>query len=248
MLTKIREFLQKMLTRLVRWLDPKLDKYRTHRQSKAIQSREKPENATSVAKNPASGLGAAKNASRATSVSSPVSVTAASFTPTEAELSRFAPRSTEELIDMIQRTPKSVLNKQARARIAAVMSFDDREVLDVMEPRRKMLMVSTSEMLGPLTLDKLYKSGFTCFPVIDAHEKVVGVLHTEALNALEIRQTERAEKYMDKTIYYLHANDSLKFAVEEIERTGAGYFLVLDKNERMVGFFTIKGLLEYFIQ
>ena len=110
-----------------------------------------------------------------------------------------------------------------------------------------MIFVNSKEILGPLVLDKLYKSGFTNFPVVDNHDKVLGIIHTEALNALEIKNTDRASKYIDHNVNYLHASDSLQFAVEEIERTNSYYFLVLDEQESLVGFFTTQMLLDYLL-
>ena len=153
----------------------------------------------------------------------------------------------EEFIDVLQRTPKSILSPKDRSRIAAVMSFENHEVKDLMIPKKEMVFVNVKDILGPLVLDKLYKSGYTNFPVIDNDEKVKGVIHTEALNALEIKKTDRAEKYMDKNVNYLHETDSLNFAIEEIERTNSYYFLVLDKNDSLAGFFTIQMLLDYLL-
>ena len=81
----------------------------------------------------------------------------------------------------------------------------------------------------------------------DERENVVGLIHTEALNALEIKKTDLAESYMDKSVNYLHVNDTLKFAVEEIERTNSYYFLVRDEKQSIVGCFTIQMLLDYLI-
>ena len=116
-----------------------------------------------------------------------------------------------------------------------------------MVPKSKMIFVSSGEMLGPLVLDKLYRSGWTNFPVVDAKERVKGVINTEALNALEVRKMEKAEKYVDKKVLYLHERDLLTFAVEEIERTNGYYFLVLDERGGLVGFFTVQMLLDYLI-
>lgn len=160
---------------------------------------------------------------------------------------KFTPRSLEELIGVFQRTPKNILSLEERKRIAAVMSFRDRRVSDLMVPKDKMVFVNEKDFLGPLMLDKLYKSGFTDFPVVGVKGKVKGVIHTEALNALEIKKTDRAEKYLDKKVFSLHENDKLEFAVEEIERTGSLYFIVLDKNEELAGFFTIRQLLDYLV-
>lgn len=161
---------------------------------------------------------------------------------------KYTPASLEEFIDVLRRTPKSILSNRDRARIAAIMNFDERRVLELMIPKQKMVFVNAKDVLGPLVLDKLYKSGFTNFPVVDNYDKVKGIIHTEALNALEIKKTDRAEKYMDKDINYLHENDDLNFAISEIERTNAYYFLVLDKDDKLAGFFTIQQLLDYLIK
>lgn len=161
---------------------------------------------------------------------------------------KYTPRTLEDFIGVIQRTPKDVLNATGRKRIAAVMSFDDKTVKDLMIPKAEMVLVEESEMLGPLKLDKLYKSGLTDFPVVDSKERVVGVLHTEALNALEIRKTDAASKYMDKSIHYLRSGDTLKFVVEEIEQTNSYFFLVLDEKDELAGFFTVKMLIDYLIK
>ena len=76
---------------------------------------------------------------------------------------------------------------------------------------------------------------------------MIGVLHTEALNALEIKKTDTAAKYADAAVQYLKVSDTLNFAVEEIERTNSYYFLVTDDGGKMVGFFTMKQLLDYLL-
>lgn len=160
---------------------------------------------------------------------------------------KYTPESLEDFIGVIQRTPKSILSSKDRERIAAVMSFNDRTVGDLMALKNKIVFVKRKEVLGPLVLDKLYKSGFTNFPVVNERDDVVGIIHTEALNALEIKKTDLAEHYMDKNVNYLHINDSLKRAVEEIERTNSYYFLVKDEKEELVGCFTIQMLMDYLI-
>ena len=169
------------------------------------------------------------------------------YRPKKVPAPKYAPDSLEEFIGVLQRTPKTILSDKDRSRIANIMSFDDRKVADLMTPKKELVFVNGKEILGPLVLDKLYKSGFTNFPVTDNYDKVIGIIHTEALNALEIKKTNRAEKYMDKSIHYLHSTDSLKYAIEEIERTNSYYFLVKDQNDNTVGCFTIQTLLDYLL-
>ena len=161
---------------------------------------------------------------------------------------KYTPTSLEDFIGVVQRTPKSILSSKDRDRIASIMSFDERKVSDLMTNKEKMIFVSDKEFLGPLMLDKLFRSGFTNFPVTDSKGKVKGIIHTEAFNALEIKNTDRVDKYIDKNVNYLHANDSLQFAIDEIKRTNGYYFLVLDENEDLAGFFTTEMLLDYLTQ
>lgn len=178
----------------VKWLDPKLDKYRVHKKAKP-----------------------------------------------------YTPETLEEFIKVLQRTPRTVLSDSDRARIAAVMSFDERRINDLMIPRSSMVFVKANETMGPLVLDKLYKSGFKNFPVVDSKEKVIGVIHTEALNDLTFREAKQAEKYADKNVKYLSSGMPLKDVVEEIERTQGYYYLIRDDDGGTVGFFTIDMLLNYLI-
>lgn len=160
---------------------------------------------------------------------------------------KYTPKTLEEFIDVVKRTPRSILDSTDRARISAIMSFDNRKVSELMIPKKDIVFVNRKEILGPLVLDRLYKSGFTNFPVIDNQDKVIGIIHTEALNTLEIKKTDRAEKYVDKNVNCLHSTDSLAFVVSEIERTNSYYFLVLDEHDSLAGFFTIQMLLDYLL-
>ncbi len=158
-----------------------------------------------------------------------------------------APKTLREFVEMINRTPKTVLSSKDRARIASIMSFDEKKVKDIMILKKNMIFVNEKDFLGPLMLDKLYKSGFTIFPVVDSKNHIKGIIRTEALNALEIKKTDRAEKYLDPDVRRLRPNDSLETLVEEINTTGATFFLVENNDSELVGFVTINLLLNYFM-
>jgi len=158
-----------------------------------------------------------------------------------------APTSMKEFIDMLRRTPKSVLSDQDRAKISAVMSFDSKNVANLMTPKQDLIFVRKDEFLGPLMLDKLYKSGSTYFPVVDHKNHVEGIIHTESLNSLEIKTLGRASKYLDKQVYYLHELDSLNFAIEEFARTGSPFFLVLDQTDALAGSLSVAAILRYLV-
>ena len=81
------------------------------------------------------------------------------YRPKKPPAKKYTPASLEEFIGVLQRTPKSILSSKERERIAAVMSFNDRKVGDLMALKNKIVFVKRKEILGPLVLDRLYKSG-----------------------------------------------------------------------------------------
>lgn len=180
--------------KFVRWLDPKLEKYREHK-----------------------------------------------------PIPPYMPDTLADFIELLKRTPKNVLNKTDRAKIAAVMTFAERTVKDLMVGKDEMVFVGSEDVMGPLTVDKLYQSGYTHFPVLNKKERIVGILHTEAFNSLEIKETDKAEKYMSRSVLYLHESDSLDFMISEAHRTGGVFFLVQDDHNDLSGFVTVDHLLNYLL-
>lgn len=160
---------------------------------------------------------------------------------------KYAPKDFEEFMDVLKRTPRSVLSDADRARLAAVMGIEGRRVSDVMVPKSQMVFVNEKDFLGPLTLDKLYKSGFVYFPVVNNENHVLGVIHTESLNALEIKKTDRAEKYMSTDVGYLNIDDTLEYAISEMIRTERLYFLVLNPNGELAGFLNLELVFNYLL-
>ena len=160
----------------------------------------------------------------------------------------YVAESVEDLIGVLKRCPKEVLTGKQRALIAASMSFGDRTVGEIMMPRSEITFVYEHDFLGPLMLDKLYQSGSSHFPVLssDGHQ-IVGLIHTDQLNSLEIKETDRAAKYIDKTVYYLRSDYTLEQAMAAFLRTNCFFFLVVDKNGQAVGLLTYQMLIAYLL-
>jgi CBS domain containing-hemolysin-like protein len=150
----------------------------------------------------------------------------------------YAPQTKKDLIDILARTPKSVLNTEEREIIASAMTFSEKLVSYVMLPKSKMTFVHENDFLGPLTLSKLYESGFEHFPVIGASGRITGLLHTKELNSLEVKETDRALKYLDENVYYIRNDHTLEMALAAFLRTNCHFFIVIDQAEKPVGLIT----------
>lgn len=154
------------------------------------------------------------------------------------EKPKYYPRTRNELFDLLKRTPKDVLSDEERTVIASAMTFPERPVKSVMLPKEKITFVHENDFLGPLMLDKLFKSGFLHFPVIGASGRITGLIHTKDLNDLKVKDTDRAKEYLDENVYYIRADHTLQMALAAFLRTNCHFFMVIDRAEHPVGLVT----------
>ena len=150
----------------------------------------------------------------------------------------YTPKTQKELVELLSRTPNSVLSTKERSIISAAMSFGNKPVESIMLPKSDMTFVHENDFLGPLMLDQLYKSGFEHFPVLGASGRITGLLHTKELNSLHIKETDRAIKYLDEDVYYIRSDHTLEMALAAFLRTNCHFFIVIDPAENHVGLIT----------
>ena len=158
-----------------------------------------------------------------------------------------APKTKEELLDLLKRSPDSVLDSSERLKIASAMTFKTKKVEEIMLEKPAITFVRETDFMGPLTLDKLYRSGFKHFPVLDSKGDLVGVLHTSSLNSLKIKETDRAFKYLDPNIFYVRSDYSLEKALAAFLRTNSYFFMVINKRNEIVGLLTIEMLVRFLL-
>lgn len=156
-----------------------------------------------------------------------------------------APSTREELFALIRETPITVLSGEERKAMSAILSLPEVQVAEIMTRGSKIVFVNKDEVLGPLVLDKLYRSGFTFFPVIDGREHIIGTLHTALLNSLDVKETKSAREVMEPRVYYLRGDYNLEQALKAFLRTGSQIMLVVDQYEKLLGMLTFAQLMDY---
>ena len=164
---------------------------------------------------------------------------------TESEVPEiYLPETTEDLVWVLKKLPEDVLKKEDFEKIIMAMTFSEKKVRDIMLPRDSITFVHVNDFMGPLTLDKLYQSGFSHFPVLNTKGGIAGIIHTSSLNSLEIKETDRASSYLDENVYYMRDNYSLSEALAAFLRTNSYFFMVVDSNTKIVGLLTLKMLIK----
>ncbi len=156
-----------------------------------------------------------------------------------------APATREELLTLLREAPMTVFTASERKAISAVLSLPDVKVSELMTPGAKIVFVDKDETLGPLVLDKLYRSGFTHFPVVQGNKQIIGTLQTDLLNSLDIKQTSTAQEVMDPRVYYIRADYTLEQALKAFLRTNSYLMIVVDRYEKLVGMLTFAQTMDF---
>ena len=151
--------------------------------------------------------------------------------------------SREELLHMVNQAG-AILTPDEQMLMIHSMNFHERAVSEVMTPRSVIDSLEKSEMLGPLVLDDLHKTGHSRFPVIDKDiDHVVGVLHIQDIVMLHSK-TMTAEKAMEPRVYYIHEDQTLQEALSAFIQTHHHLFVVINQYRETVGLLSLEDVME----
>lgn len=154
-------------------------------------------------------------------------------------------RSREELFHVLE-TTEGILTEDEKLLVQHGLSFAERRVRDHMTPLESVSTVAKGELLGPLVLDDLHKTGHSRFPVTDGSlDQLVGMLHVRDLLTLDSgRGTATAETAMEPRVYYIHQDQSLDQALAAFLRSRHHLFVVVDDEGHTVGLISLEDVTE----
>lgn len=152
------------------------------------------------------------------------------------EHKNYTPQSEKDLVEIIRRTPTEALSIRDRNLISGAMSFKSRKASLIMMPKDDITFLNEKDNLGPLALDKLYKTGDTVFPVLNRNEKVCGLLRTDKLDLLHIGKTEPVAKLMETGVAFARYDYTLEQLLAVFLRNRTDYVLIIDDKEKLLGY------------
>lgn len=152
--------------------------------------------------------------------------------------------SREELEHLVAKSG-SILSHDEKQLIIHSLSFDTRQVSEIMTPRSVIDSIKKAELLGPLALDDLHKTGHSRFPVTDGDiDHVIGVLHIQNLLTLDKKRSVTAATAMDPHVYYIREDHSLTHALAGFLRTHHHLFIVVNEFRETVGIISLEDVIE----
>lgn len=123
--------------------------------------------------------------------------------------------SLDELLFLIDNSPSAVDDSQRRL-IQSALKFDDITVEEVMTPFEEVMSLAANDLIGPLVLDDLHRTGYDYFPVLNQAEEVIGVLNLSDLVSLDNKTSKTAQELCDENVTELSVGDSLMGALRRL--------------------------------
>jgi CBS domain containing-hemolysin-like protein len=155
--------------------------------------------------------------------------------------------SREELQHIISET-RGVITADEKLLLLNSLQFGSRLVSEIMTPKGMIDSIEKTEMLGPLVLSDLHKTGHSRFPVIDQDiDHVVGMLYVQDLLSLDIKRSVTAEKAMESHVFYIRQDQTLQHALAAFLRTHHLLFVVVNEYRETVGLLSLEDTIEALI-
>lgn len=149
--------------------------------------------------------------------------------------------SLDELLFLMENSPAAVDDSQRRL-IKSVLKFDDVTVGKIMTPFDEVMSLSASDLIGPLVLDDLHRTGYEYFPVLNEAEDVVGMLNLADLVLLDNKDSRTAQELCDNQVIMLRHDDSLMGALQQL-LTEQALVAVVEKDDRPVGMLRLSSII-----
>lgn len=164
-------------------------------------------------------------------------------TPTNKE----ARLTSKDELEFLVENAHHVLSRNEQVLIISSLTFQTKLVRDIMTPKSVVETIKDTEILGPLVLDDLHKTGHSRFPVIGRDiDHVVGILHVRDVLTLDTsrKHTARADSAMSKRVYYIREDHNLEQALSAFLKTHHHLFVVINEFRETVGIITLEDTLE----
>lgn len=154
--------------------------------------------------------------------------------------------SKAELEEAISQSP-AILSTGERARLLAGLVFDGKIIQDIMTPKAMIDAARAEDIIGPLVLDELHKTGHSRFPVIEGDiDHVVGILYLRSLVEL-LHKKQTVQQAMQPKVHYIHQDQDLEHALHGFLRTKRHLFIVVNDYRETVGVVSLEDVLEALI-
>lgn len=151
--------------------------------------------------------------------------------------------SREELIHGIDQAGAHLSDSERRLLLHG-LTFERRTVSEVMTPIDRLVSIDHRELLGPLVLNDLHKTGRHFFPVTNGNAgQIIGILGIDGFLTLDNKRSITAEKAMTPHVVYVRDTASLRAAIKLFLQSHQHLLVVENERGDAVGVATLHDCL-----
>ena len=155
--------------------------------------------------------------------------------------------SKDELEHIVDQA-KHILSDDERRLLIGSIHFEDHAVGSIMTQKDRLFTIKKTEILGPLVLDDLHRSGHDSFPVVDSQdgESIVGILRLRDVQTLDTtrKHTAKVETAMDPDVRSINQGQSLLEALNVLIDSQHHLLIVTDDTGSTVGIITLRDIIK----
>lgn len=144
--------------------------------------------------------------------------------------------SREELAHVLEAS--DIFTNEDRVLVEHALRFRGRKVKQHMVPRDEMVTIKSTELLGPLVLDDLHKTGHTIFPVTKGKD-IVGLLDSSDHVGLRNKESVHVREVMRTDITKIDQSARLDEALQVFVEVKQSLLIVVDDDNQVVGLLSL---------
>ena len=150
--------------------------------------------------------------------------------------------SKEELQHVINQV--HFLEPNEKKLLVSGLHFSSLRVGDIMTAKEDIKSIGKNEMLGPLVLDQLHKTGHSCFPVINGDlNRVEGMLDIKDSVSLQDKKSHMAKTLMSTDVHRISESRSIEDALTDFLQQRSHLSIVVNESRETVGILGMKDII-----
>ena len=154
--------------------------------------------------------------------------------------------SEAELFDLLHRS-ESMIDPDVATQLRKNIAFSTLQVKDHMTPVSKIDVIDAGEILGPLVLDDLHKTGHSRFPVVkgDNSNMIVGLLYLQDVLTIDAtkKHTAKVESAMKQPVISIKETSTLPDALNLLVSTHQDMLIVQSADDMTAGVLSMHDIL-----
>lgn len=152
--------------------------------------------------------------------------------------------SREELLQILSTNSQKALSENEIAWLSLILQVSGGTVSEIMTNKDDLRIIHQTELLGPLTIDEMHKTGQDKFVVTQKDEnEIVGVISLEMVSSLDNKTSQIAKNIMEREFMALDAGQNSLEAFAEMIKSRSDFAVVKDGAE-LVGAVNLVDFIE----